>query len=633
MILTCNSLCKAYGDDIILKDVSFHIEDRQKSAIVGINGAGKTTLLRLIMGIEPADSGAAVFSKGKSIGYLAQNATVLGDSTIYEEVFRSRPDILQMQDKLRKLEDAMSLATGEELSIACDRYDVANHEYDLMGGHSYESEVVGVLKGLGFDDAEYNKRCDTLSGGQKTRLALGKLLLSAPDLLILDEPTNHLDMGSIAWLEAYIAAYRGAVLVVSHDRYFLDRFATQIIEIDRGRCTVYSGSYSDYAMKREALRKAELAAYERNREQIEHEEAVIAKLRSFNREKSIRRAGSREKKLDKMERLEKPTEERTDMRISLTPRLESGRDVLSINGLSKSFGARHLFTDADIDIKRGERVVVIGDNGTGKTTLLKIINGLIPADSGALRLGVNVEIGYFDQEHQVLNPDHTVFEEISDAHPYLTNTQIRNLLAAFLFTGDDVFKRIRDISGGEQGRLSLAKLMLGNANFLVLDEPTNHLDIQSKEVLEDALISYEGTVLAVSHDRYFINRIATRILDLRDGHFTCYLGNYDYYLEHLSERGDTAAAVNTAQNATTSSKEEYERKKQADALIRKKANDLKRLEEQISSLEDDKNNLTKQLEDASVATDPVRLNDISSKLSQIDLELNQLYDEWEALAA
>ena len=528
MILSCQNISKAFNEKTILKDVSFHIEEHDKAAIVGINGVGKTTLLRIIVGELPADSGIVTLKKEASFGYLAQNQNVNSENTIYEELLSVKAPVIAMEKQLRDMEEKMHVLSGSELDILMENYARLNHQFELENGYAYQSEISGVLKGLGFTEEDFGKQISTLSGGQKTRVALSKLLLKKPELIILDEPTNHLDLNAIAWLENYLLNYKGAVLTVSHDRYFLDRFAGKIIEIDQAKATTFLGNYTAYAAKKEILRTAARNAYLNQQQEIRHQEAVIEKLKSFNREKSIKRAESREKMLNKIEVLEKPTEARTDIHMTLTPRCQSGNDVLHIEHLAKSFDGLSLFQDISMDLKRGEHVAIIGDNGTGKTTILKIINDLVPADSGTITLGTNVHIGYYDQEHHVLHPDKTLFDEISDEYPSLTGTQIRNTLAAFLFTGDDVFKLIRDLSGGERGRVSLAKLMLSESNFLILDEPTNHLDITSKEILEDAVNAYEGTVLYVSHDRYFINRTASRILELSDGRLTGYLGNYDY---------------------------------------------------------------------------------------------------------
>lgn len=629
MILSCQNIRKEFPDNIVLSNVSFHIEDHEKAALVGINGAGKTTLLRIIVGELSADEGQVILSKGKTLGYLAQNAGLNSENTIYDELLSVRENLIVLEQRIRELELAMKEADASLM----EQYSLLTHRFEAEGGYLYKSELVGVLKGLGFTEEEFSKPVSTLSGGQKTRVALGKLLLLSPDLIILDEPTNHLDMNSISWLETYLLNYKGAVLIVSHDRYFLDRIAGKIIELDQSRSTVFSGNYSDYAGKKEQLRAAQWHAYLNQQREIKHQEEVIEKLRSFNREKSIKRAESREKQLQKTEVLEKPASVRSDMRLVLTPRLQSGNDVLAVDGLSKSFGSQTLFTDVHFDIKRGEHVAIIGDNGTGKTTLLKILNDLVPADNGAFRLGANVEIGYYDQEHHVLHSDKTLFDEISDEYPYLDNTEIRNVLAAFLFTGEEVFKQIKDLSGGERGRVSLAKLMLSNANFLILDEPTNHLDIQSKEILEDALNSYEGTVLYVSHDRYFINRTATRILELIGSTFVNYIGNYDYYLEkkaHLSPV--VSKTVNSENTQTTAAKTDWQQQKEEQARLRKKENDLKKCEERIAALEERQNALTEEMSAPDVATDVAKLQVITKEQQEISAELDLLYARWEELA-
>lgn len=626
----------------VLKNVSFHIEDHEKAAIVGINGAGKTTLLRIIVGEMTPDDGQVVLAKDKTLGYLAQNSTVDTSHTIYEELLSVKADLLRLEEKIRECENDMKHADGDALEDLMKQYTSLTHAFETGGGYLYRSELVGVLKGLGFTEDEFSKPVATLSGGQKTRVALGRLLLQNPDLIILDEPTNHLDMTSIAWLETYLLNYKGAVLIVSHDRYFLDRIAGKVIEIDQSKATTFMGNYSDYAVKKEQLRVAAWNAYMNQQRDIKHQEEVIEKLKSFNREKSIKRAESREKMLDKIEVIEKPSEVRTDMKLTLTPRILSGNDVLTVEHLSKSFDSHKLFTDVNFEIKRGEHVAIIGDNGSGKTTLLKILNGLVPADQGTFRLGSNVEIGYYDQEHHVLHSEKTLFEEISDDYPYLNNTQIRNVLAAFLFTGEDVFKRISDLSGGERGRVSLAKLVLSNANFLILDEPTNHLDIMSKEILEDALNGYEGTILYVSHDRYFINRTAHRILDLTEGQFVSYVGNYDYYLE----KHDTVMAAieaNAPQNADADSavaakatesevKLDWKAQKEEQARLRKKENDLKKCEEKIAELEARISEIDTEMSDPTIGTQVAKLQELSKEQAACQEQLEKLYEQWEELA-
>lgn len=664
MILSCQNISKAFLENEVLKNVSFHIEDNEKAAIVGINGAGKTTLLRIIVGEMQADDGLVTLSKDKTMGYLAQNSAVDTSNTIYGELLSVKQDLIDLENRMRDCEQSMKHAEGEELEALMKQYTSLTHAFESNGGYIYKSEIVGVLKGLGFTEDDFETSVATLSGGQKTRVALGRLLLQKPDLIILDEPTNHLDMNSITWLETYLLNYKGAVLIVSHDRFFLDRIATKIIEIDQTKCTTFQGNYSDYAVKKEVLRTAALNAYLNQQREIKHQEEVIEKLKSFNREKSIKRAESREKMLNKIELIEKPTEVNTDMKLKLTPYMQSGNDVLSVEGLSKAYGNRTLFEDVNFELKRGEHVAIIGDNGTGKSTLLKILNDLVSADSGTFRLGTNVEIGYYDQDHHVLHSEKTLFEEISDDYPYLNNTEIRNTLAAFLFTGDDVFKRIKELSGGERGRVSLAKLMLGNANFLILDEPTNHLDIMSKEILEDALNSYEGTVLYVSHDRYFINKTASRILDLTGGQFVNYIGNYDYYLEKrdavMAAAGINVSATassgfftgNVASNgsavkntndstissatvttpAASDSKLDWKAQKEEQARLRKRENDLKKCEETIAKLEARLAEIDTEMSDPAIGTQVLRLQDLTKEQASINEQLEELYEKWEELA-
>lgn len=642
MILSCQNISKAFVENQVLKNVSFHIEDHEKAAIVGINGAGKTTLLRIIVGEMTPDDGQVVLAKDKTLGYLAQNSTVDTSHTIYEELLSVKADLLRLEEKIRECENNMKHADGDALEDLMKQYTSLTHAFETGGGYLYRSELVGVLKGLGFTEDEFSKPVATLSGGQKTRVALGRLLLQNPDLIILDEPTNHLDMNSIAWLETYLLNYKGAVLIVSHDRYFLDRIAGKVIEIDQSKATTFMGNYSDYAVKKEQLRVAAWNAYMNQQREIKHQEEVIEKLKSFNREKSIKRAESREKMLDKIEVIEKPSEVRTDMKLTLTPRILSGNDVLTVEHLSKSFDSHKLFTDVNFEIKRGEHVAIIGDNGSGKTTLLKILNGLVPADQGTFRLGSNVEIGYYDQEHHVLHSEKTLFEEISDDYPYLNNTQIRNVLAAFLFTGEDVFKRISDLSGGERGRVSLAKLVLSNANFLILDEPTNHLDIMSKEILEDALNGYEGTILYVSHDRYFINRTAHRILDLTEGQFVSYVGNYDYYLEKhdtVMAAIEASAPQNTDADNTAAAKAaesevklDWKAQKEEQARLRKKENDLKKCEEKIAELEARISEIDTEMSDPAIGTQVAKLQELTKEQAACQEQLEKLYEQWEELA-
>ena len=647
MILACNNITKSFGEKEILHGVSFHINDNEKAAIVGINGAGKSTLFKIIVGELSSDTGDVTFQKGSTYGYLSQHQDLTSENTIYEELLSTKADVLRLEESIRNLEQEMKHMEGEALEQALSTYTRLNHEFEIQNGYAYRSEVVGILKGLGFEESEFEKRVNTLSGGQKTRIALGKLLLRKPDLILLDEPTNHLDMNSIAWLETFLATYKGAVVVIAHDRYFLDKVVTKVIELDHTKAQTFDGNYSTYAQKKAKQREDQIKAYLNQQKEIKHQEEVIAKLRSFNREKSVKRAESREKMLDKIERLDKPMEESSGMNIRLEPSITSGNDVLSVTGLSKAFGPQTLFTDLSFEIKRGEKVAIIGNNGTGKTTILKMINGIVTPDAGTIKPGVKVHVAYYDQEHQVLHMEKTLFSELQDAYPFMDNTQIRNTLAAFLFTGDDVFKQIKDISGGERGRVSLAKLMLSESNFLILDEPTNHLDIMSKEILENAIQNYTGTVLYVSHDRYFINKTATKILDLTSGKLIAYDGNYDYYLEHKEnmERlylqgigygvGKTPAKnapVLPVSEPESAGKMDWKQQKEEQAKERKRQNDLKRIEAEIERLEARSEELDVLLADEAVYTNHTKLLEVTKEKDETAERLLELMEQWEELA-
>ncbi|MBO5246614.1 MAG: ATP-binding cassette domain-containing protein [Eubacterium sp.] len=640
MILACNRVSKAFGTDEILKNVSFHVEENEKVAIVGINGAGKSTLLKILIGELPADEGDVTIAKSTSVGYLAQYQEVAAEQSIYEEVLSAKADIIEMEAQIRTFEEQMKHVQGAELNALMERYHSFLQEFEAKGGYYYKSEISSVLRGLGFEDSDFERKMSELSGGQKTRVSLAKLLVRKPDILLLDEPTNHLDLASITWLEGFLKGYKGAVILVSHDRYFLDRIVTKVIEVFMHQAHVYAGNYSQYSQKKAQMRAAQMKQYLNQRREIEHQQEVITKLKSFNREKSIKRAESREKALQKIEVLEKPVEEQADMRITLEPNIVSGKDVLKVEGLAKAFPGNLLFSGIDFEIKRGERVALIGNNGTGKTTMLKIITKHLESDAGTIRLGTNVNIGYYDQEQQLLSEDKTLFEEIQDAYPNLNNTQVRNVLASFLFTGEDaVTKRVAELSGGERGRLSLAKLMLSEANFLILDEPTNHLDMVSKEILEEALNNYTGTVFFVSHDRYFINQTATRILDLTGQTIVNYIGNYDYYLEKQEEltrvyvtgQAEEKNAASNAEKKTAddAGKIDWQEQKRQQAQLRKKQNERKKIEDEIAKLEADKEQAENEAALPEIATNSAKLFELHKNITAMEERLEVLYEEWE----
>jgi len=645
MLLSCSHISKSFGIDTILSDISFHINEYEKCAIVGINGAGKTTLLNIITGSENADSGDVFIGNSYTVGYLKQHQDISSDFTIYDEISSVKADIFELEKKLRKLENEMKNLSGDGLEQMLNEYNRCMTAFEEANGYALKSEITGIIKGLGFSEEHFSDKINTLSGGQKTRVALGKILLSKPDLIILDEPTNHLDMNSIAWLENYIHNYSGAVLIVSHDRYFLDKTVTKIVEINNTKGTVFTGNYSAYSEKKAFLKNSLLKAYLNQQREIKHHEEVITKLKQFNREKSIKRAESREKMLGKIERIDKPFEINSEMKIRFTPRIESGNDVLTVTDLSKSFGTNHLFSGVSFEIKKGEKLGIIGDNGTGKTTLLKIINELEPADFGTIKTGANVVIGYYDQEQHVLSDDKTVFTEIHDTYPDMTETEIRNLLATFLFTGDDVFKLIRDLSGGEKGRVSLAKLMLSNANFLILDEPTNHLDIISKEILENAINNYDGTVLYVSHDRFFVNKTATGILHLSENKIDRYIGNYDYFLQkynkkkereaishNISDKGKSSYVQTNVNQNTTESKDDWQRQKEEKARIKKLQNQLDKCETAIAELEDAIAEIDRQLLLEENASNSALLNDLTNERNKNEALLDEQMELWEELS-
>ncbi|MCR5628644.1 ribosomal protection-like ABC-F family protein [Eubacterium sp.] len=640
MILSCSNINKSFIEVPILTDVSFHLEDKEKAAIVGINGAGKSTLLKIIIGELPADSGNVSISKDKTIGYLAQYQDISLGHTIFGEMLEVKKDIIEMEETIRDLEEKMQHVVGDELNDLMDQYAKLNHSFELKNGYAYKSEIYGVLKGLGFAEEDYEKAISSLSGGQKTRVALAKLLLSQPDIILLDEPTNHLDIKSITWLEGFLSNYKGAVLIVSHDRYFLNKIVSKVVEIENTKSHVYMGNYNAYAKKKEELRNATLKLYYKQQKELKHEQEVIEKLRSFKQEKFYKRAQSREKAIEHMDLIDAPETLNDKFRISLTPEFESGNDVLNISNMSVKFddASTALFNDVNFEIKKGERIAIIGENGTGKSTLLKIITGNFHKFTGDVEFGSNVSIGYYDQEHHTLNDSKTLFEEISDTYPGMTNTKIRNTLAAFLFTGDDVFKLVGDLSGGEKGRLSLAKLMLSNANFLILDEPTNHLDMVSKEILEDALNSYTGTVLYVSHDRYFINKTCSRILELSNNTIINYIGNYDYYIEkrelqnNLVIENQTSDVIEEASTSTSSTKDDWKKQKELSRQKEKLTKELNKVEDEINSLEEKKAKIEEDMANPLFSRDAAKLISLQKDLESTNEKLDELFISWEEVS-
>ncbi len=641
MILSVSNISIHFGEKEVLKDVSFHINEHEKVALIGNNGAGKTTLFHIIQKELTPDEGVISVKKDATVGYVAQVQNYTDDHTIMEELLSAKQDVIDMEERIRSMEDEMKTLSGDALDKLMQRYHETLHVFDLAGGYTYKSDILGILRGLNFPESDYDKSVLKLSGGERTRLSLGRILLTAPDLILLDEPTNYLDIASVTWLENYLINISSAVLLVSHDRYFINKIVTKTVEIEGGRSLMYDGNYEDFITKKEIRKASMLSAYEKQQNEIKHQKEVIEKLRSFNREKSIKRADSRQHMLDKMEVIEKPVEERIDMGLDFHLNKESGNDVLSVNHIAKSYGERCLFDDVSFEIKKGEHVALIGMNGTGKTNILKIINGIIPSDAGEVKLGSNVEIGYFDQQSAVLTDSKTVFEEISDTYPKMTETEIRNCMAGFLFTGDEVFARISTLSGGERGRVVLAKLMLSGANFLILDEPTNHLDMISKEVLENALNAYPGTLLYVSHDRYFINRTAERILCLENEKITQYLGNYDYYLEKSAEAalnasntsdGNSASKIESAAPATASEgKADWQKSKAEQAAKRKLENQIKKIEEEISALEESLSDLEAKMNDPQIATNSVRLQEVCKEHSEKKELLDAKMATWEEL--
>ena len=658
MILSCQNVSKSFGEKEVLKNITFTMNEDDKVAIIGANGAGKTTLFRILLKETSADAGDISFKHDIRIGSVSQMMDFSAENTVYEELLSAKQPIIDMENRIRSMEEEMKTASGADLEKLMDSYHKTLHVFDINGGNTYKSDVLGVLNGLRFGGSEMDKPVSLLSGGERTRLNLGKILLTGPDLLLLDEPTNYLDISSVEWLENYLSNVKSAVLLISHDRYFINKIANKTLEISSGKSLIYDGNYDDFIVKKEMMKSAMLAAYEKQQKDIKHQQEVIRTLRSFNREKSIKRADSRQRMLDKVELIEKPTEEKIDMSLTFPIHKESGNDVLFVDNIAKSYDGRTLFDDLSFSIRKGEHVALIGDNGTGKTNILKIINDVIVPDKGSVRLGTNVEIGYFDQQSAVLSDNKTIFDEISDTYPKLTNTEIRNVLAAFLFRGDEVDSLISTLSGGERGRVVLAKLMLSGANFLILDEPTNHLDMISKEILEDALNAYPGTLLYVSHDRYFINRTAERVLCLKNRTIYDYPGDYDYYVEkeaELTASGLLASSferdgktkqnatsgsqniktdpVNNVPSSTDSNKADWKKQKEEQAARRKLENQIKKIEEEISDLENALFDLEVLMNDSEIATNSVRLQEVCAEHSEKQALLDEKMARWEELAA
>ena len=634
MLLNVSHIYKSFGEDSIIKDATFTVDEGSKVAIVGNNGTGKSTLLKIIIGELPADEGEVTLKKDATMGYLAQYQEDAFGSNILDTVLSAREDLLSMEKRLSEMEQKMSELDHSEMEAFMETYHKLQHQFDLMGGYTFRSEAVGILKGLGFEGDDLSKSMNELSGGQKTRVSLGRLLASTPDLLLLDEPINHLDLNSIMWLEGYLASYKGAVVIVAHDRYFLDKMADHVVDLSYGRTTVYTGNYSSFVAQKELAQISYENAYEKQQKEIEHQKAVIEKLQSYNREKSIKRAESRKKLLDKMDVMDAPDKDLPKMRLTLEIEKESGKDVLDFSHVTKSYDAKNIFSDLSFEVHKGDRIAILGDNGTGKTTILKCINGLTDFESGEIRFGANVTVGYYDQEQQGLTENNTVFSELHDAYPFLTETKVRNTLAAFMFTEDDVFKRISDLSGGERGRVSLAKLMLSKSNLLILDEPTNHLDMDSKQMLEEALNEYDGTLLYVSHDRYFVNKTANIILELSNGGLTKYLGNYDDYIakkEQLGLNGGSLKESVSTNSATeeTAAKLDFKEQKRIEAEKRKLQNRISKIEEEIEKLENEKSKLEDEFVKPENMTNSAKLNELTAKQKEIDAKLDDLYQQWE----
>lgn len=631
MILSCKNISKSFGIDLVLNNINFQIEEKEKIAITGVNGAGKSTLFKILAGEISADSGEIYTAKDAVIGYLPQNTEIDSNNTIFDEMLLVFSEVIELESNLHSLEKEMSILKGDELAKLMDKYSLIQHQFEELNGYAYKSQIKGVLKGLGFNEEQFYQPISQLSGGQKTRVALAKLLLSSPSILLLDEPTNHLDITAIEWLEDFLKNYPNVVIIISHDRYFLDKLVSKVIEIENTQATIYNGNYSFYAKQKQINREIHLKQYLNQQKEIKRQEQIIQTLRSFNREKSLKRAKSREKALEKIDRIKAPDSLPSSMKFSLEAGIESGNDVLHVKKLSKSFADKKLFQNVSFQLKKGEKVCLIGPNGIGKTTLFKILLNQLDYDEGSFRLGTNVKISYYDQEQQNISYDKTIIDEISDAYPSLTLGEIRNILAAFLFTGDDVFKKISTLSGGERGRVSLCKMMLSEGNFLLLDEPTNHLDLLSKEILEDAINGYTGTILYISHDRYFINKTASKILELSPLGVTEYLGNYDYYLEKRNEINLAINSSNLKDEKASSAKDEWLRQKEEQAQQRKLQAQIESIEKEIHEIESQIDEIDELLCLEEVYTNPEKSKEAYDSKVNLEAKLESLYQQWEEL--
>ncbi len=624
MILEVANIKKRFATGEVLRGVTFHIEEKEKTALIGVNGAGKSTLFQILLGRMEPDEGTVTIKKDLRIGYLPQSSDFRSEKRIEEELLTVFEPLRNMEDRMRELEKTISRAASPAL---LDEYANLQRRYAEEDGFQYRSRVRGVIKGLGFSEAEYTLPIARLSGGQRARVALGRLLLEKPDLLLLDEPTNHLDIRSIDWLEGYLSSFEGAAIIISHDRYFLDKLCEKTVEIEGGVSSVYNGNYTFFAQEKAARRKAALREYTAQQEEIRRQEEIIARLRSYGREKALRKAKTREKMLDRMDLAEKPVEKNDSMHLHFKPGVISGDDVLTAEGLSKVFNGRELFRGLNFTIHRGEKIALLGANGTGKTTLFRMIMGETQPTAGYLRLGVKVLPGYYDQQQENLTPDNSVLDEIYDAYPDRTLSEIRNILGSFLFRGEDVFKRIEQLSGGEKARVSLCKIMLSDSNFLLLDEPTNHLDIESREVLEKNLLSYEGTLFFISHDRYFINRLADKILELRPDGVRLYLGNYDFYLAHRPDE-----TMEEAQPAGDEGRESFQQQKNERRELTRKKTRLSRLEAEITDGEARLAEIEKQMLEPEFYSSAAKFAALENEKNELNARLTAWMEEWSALS-